>query len=167
MASAPDEELVTLATSLESGSRIKRALGRLTAGSSVRLIGPLSRFTLDESRRGSGHAGPGPGDHPVRSMLAHAGIARVDVPTTLVHVGTRHPYRTDTEATAKEAFYPTSREAFTTHVETVAGQQPHATFMVSGSRAFVSSTTTLLTARGIDRSDIRRDAFYGWSGGQS
>ncbi|MBC8092833.1 MAG: FAD-dependent oxidoreductase [Pseudonocardia sp.] len=167
IASAPEEELVTLATSLESGSRTKRALAALTPGSGVRLLGPLSGFTLDESAPAVVMLAQGLGITPFRSMLTHAGIAGVDVPATLVHVGTRHPYRGDTEVSAKQAFYPTSRTTFAEHVETVAGEQPDATFMVCGTRAFVSATTGLLGAHGIDRSRIRRDAFYGWSGHQA
>lgn len=167
VASAPEEELVTLATSLESGSRTKRALGALTPGSSVRLIGPLSGFTLDESAPAVVMLAQGLGITPFRSMLAHAGIAGVDVPTTLVHVGTSHPYRSDTEAGAKEAFYPASRDAFATDVAAVAAHQPEATFMVAGTRTFVAATTGQLTGLGIAASRIRRDAFYGWSGQQA
>ncbi len=101
---------------------------------------------------------------PFRSMLAHADIAGIDLPITLVHVGARHPCRHDTAARAKEAFYPTSREAFTADVEAVSGVQPDATFLVCGTRTYVSGTTALLTGLGVDRSRIRRDAFFGWSG---
>ena len=166
MASAPEEELVTLATGLESGSRLKRALAALTPGDPVRLIGPLSRFTLDATAPAVVMLAQGLAVTPFRSMLVHAGIAGVTVPTTLVHVGTGHAYRADTEAAAKEAFYPTSRAAFAAHVVAVTGQRPDATFMVAGTRTFVADTAAQLTGLGIDRSRIRRDAFYGWSGHQ-
>lgn len=164
VASAPGEELVTLATSLESRSRTKLALAALTPGSSVRLIGPLSSFVLDEAAPSVVMLAQGLGITPFRAMLSQLGITGATVATTLVHVGPGHPYRADTEGTAKEAYYPTSREAFTAHIDAVALQQPDATFMISGKPAFVSSTAGLLTHRGIAPSRIRRDSFYGYSG---
>lgn len=109
----------------------------------------------------------GVGVAPFRSMLTHAALAGVGVPTTLVHVGTGHAYRDDTSAAAVEAFCPTSHEEFADHVAAVTARQPHATSMVAGTRAFVAGTAAQLTGPGVDPPRIRRDAFYGWSGGRS
>ena len=46
---SPAEELVMLGTHLDSHSRFKSALAALSAGSTVRLIGPLGSFTVEDT----------------------------------------------------------------------------------------------------------------------
>lgn len=164
VASAPEEELVTLGTNLNSQSRFKRALAALTVGSTIRLIGPLATFTPDPTVPAVVMLAQGVGVTPFRSILRHTWMSGVDQRTTLIHVGTEHPFLRDTEATATEAHYPTSREVFAQHLEDAACGQPDATFMISGTPAFVRSTTARLKGVSIKPSQIRRDAFYGWSG---
>ena len=166
VASAPEEEVVTLGTRLGSGSRFKRALAELKPGATVRLIGPIANFTLGRTASTVVMLAQGIGVTPFRAMLRHAAMSRADKRTTLIHVGHQHPFRRDTEGVATEAHYPTSHEAFTQQLKTTASQQPEATFMISGTPAFVRSTAAQLKASSVDKSQIRRDAFYGWSGGQ-
>ena len=167
VASAPEEELVTLGTRLGSGSRIKRALAALTPGGVVRLLGPIANFTLGRTAPTVVMLAQGIGITPFRAMLRHVAMSSSDKRTTLIHVGHQHPFRGDTEGGATEAHYPTSHEAFTGQLETAVRQQPTATYMISGTPAFVSSTAAQLRANSVARSQIRRDAFYGWSGPSS
>ena len=164
VASAPEEEFVTLGTSLSSQSRFKRALAALTVGATVRLIGPLANFSLERTASSVVMLAQGMGVTPFRSMLRHTKMSGVDKRTTLIQVGIQHPFRCDTEADATEAHYPTSRETFAQQLEAVTSQQPDATFMISGTPAFVRSTAARLKAMSVKSSQIRRDAFYGWSG---
>lgn len=162
MASAPEEELVTLGTGVTSQSRLKRALTALTAHDTVRLIGPLGHFTLDDTAPSVVMLAQGMGVTPFRAMLRHLTLTRQDQRTTLVHVGGTHPFRADTEPAATRASYPSSRDAFARELAQVAGDQPDATFMVSGSLAFVSATVGSVTDHGVSASQIRRDAFWGY-----
>lgn len=163
IASAPEEDVVTLGTGLTSRSRFKQALGALAEGSTVRFIGPVGGFTLPRRTPEVVMLAQGIGITPFRSMLRHIEITGADKRTTLVHTGAHHPFRADTEAAATAAHYPTSREEFAEHVTAVANQRPQAMFMVSGSRAFIASATTLLKAASVHPSQLMRDTFYGYS----
>jgi glycine betaine catabolism B len=162
VASAPEEELVTLGTSVTSQTRLKRALAALTAGDMVRFVGPIGRFTVEGAARSVVMLGQGLGVTPFRAMLRHLALAGQDTATTLVHVGATHPFRADTESIATRAVYPSSRDAFARELTRVAADQPDATFLVSGSRAFVSATATSLQAHQVDPTLIRRDTFWGY-----
>lgn len=162
IASAPADELVVLGTDLSSGSRFKRALGSLVSGAPARVLGPLGGFTADPADRHIVMLAQGLGVTPFRAILRQAVLDGSAADTTLVHVGVRHPFRTDTETAATHAHYPTSRESFTGRVEAAAAARPDATFMLSGSAAFVRTTAALLTGSAIQRSQIRRDKFYGY-----
>ena len=164
VASAPEEELITLGTSLGSQSRFKRALAKLTPGDKVRLIGPVGDFTLDRTAPAVVMLAQGVGVTPFRSILRHAAMSGSDKRTTLIHVGNQHAFRRDTEAAATEAHYPTSRERFNKALEAAVREQPEATFMISGTSAFVRSTANQLKEHSVASSQIMRDAFIGWSG---
>ena len=164
VASAPEEEFVTLGTSLDSQSRFKRALAALTVGATVRLIGPVANFSLDRTAPSVVMLAQGMGVTPFRSMLRHTAVSGAAKRTTLIHVGTQHPFRRDTEADATEAYYVMSREAFSQQLAAATVRHPDATFMISGTPAFVRSTAARLKATSVKPSQIRRDVFYGWSG---
>jgi glycine betaine catabolism B len=164
VASAPEEEFITLGTSLKSQSRFKRALTKLTSGDKVRFIGPIGDFTLERTASAVVMLAQGVGVTPFRSILRHAAMGGSDKRTTLIHVGNQHAFRQDTEGAATEAHYPTSRELFAQKLEAAAREQPRATFMVSGTSAFVRSTAEQLKEHSVGSSQIMRDAFYGWSG---
>jgi ferredoxin-NADP reductase len=162
VASAPGEELVTLGTSVASQTRLKRVLAALTAGDVVRFVGPIGRFTLEGAAPSVVMLGQGLGVTPFRAMLRHLALTGQDTATTLVHVGGTHPFRTDTESIATRAAYPSSRDAFARELTRIATDLPDATFLVSGSRAFVSATVTSLQALHVDPAQIRRDTFWGY-----
>lgn len=164
VASAPEEEFVTLGTSLVSQSRFKRALAALSVGATVRLIGPIANFSLDRTAPTVVMLAQGMGVTPFRSMLRHTAVSGAAKRTTLIHVGPRHPFRCDTEAGATEAYYVTSREAFSQQLAAATVRHPDATFMISGTPAFVRSTAARLKATSVKPLQIRRGAFYGLSG---
>lgn len=123
IASAPEDDLITLGTGLSSGSRFKRALGALEAGSKVRFVGPVGGFTLEGAGAAVVMLAQGMGVTPFRSMLRHVAISGADTRTTLIHLGARHPFRYDTAATVTAACYPTSREEFVRDAAAAAAQQ--------------------------------------------
>lgn len=163
VASAPEEELVTLGTGLGSGSRLKRAIRGLSVGDPVRLLGPVGHFTIPASAPSTVMIAQGMGVTPFRSMLRHISLADMQVRTTLLHVGAAHPFRGDTEPLASRSIFADSRHAFDTHLPGVL--DPSAFFLVSGSPAFVSATTSRLTALGIERARISSDKFWGYQSG--
>lgn len=164
IASTPEDDLVMLGTSLDSGSRFKKALAALSVGDSVRLIGPLGGFTLQDTAPSVVMLAQGIGITPFRSILRHAATSATTTRTMLVHVGVQHPFRADTEANATTACYPASRAHFESELDNAAAAWPDATFMVSGSPAFVRTAVARLTALGIKADDIKRDTFYGYAG---
>lgn len=79
------------------GHGLEAALGGLAAGELVRMVGPLSRFTLEDTSTAVVMLAQGVGVMPFRSMLRHLAMTEDRKATTLVHVGARHPFRADTE----------------------------------------------------------------------
>lgn len=162
IASAPEEHVVTLGTSLASGSRLKRAIGGLTYGDRVRLLAPVANFTID------GTSGPlvllaqGIGVTPFRSILRHLDLTCQPRHTTLLQVGNEHPFRSDTEPLATRSAYTGSRDHYTELLAQVTTDQPSATFLISGSPSFVSSTFTQLRERGVVGGQVRTDKFWGY-----
>lgn len=162
IASPPEDDVLTFSTSVSSGSRFKRALAGLVPGTRVRLLGPIGGFTLSGTERSVVMLAQGIGVTPFRSMLQHVEAAGIATRTTLVHVGTSHPFRQDTHATASQSHYPSERDDFRRLVAAAVEQDPGALFMVSGSASFVRDTVTSLKDASVTSSRIRRDAFFGY-----
>ena len=164
IASAPEEEIVTLGTGLASQSPLKRVIAALAEGDRVHLIGPLADFTLDPTGPEVVMLAQGVGVTPYRSMLRHLNRTGRSLDTTLIQVAAEHPFRNDTEPLAGASHYVTSREEYATRLTEVVGRRPQASYMVSGSREFVGSTSAALRGAGIARAQIKRDTFYGYQG---
>jgi ferredoxin-NADP reductase len=162
IASAPEEQTITLGTSLASQSPLKRVIAALTESDPVRLLGPLANFTLDPTNPAVVMLAQGVGVTPYRSMLRHLSLAGRTMDTTLLHVGAEHPFRDDTESLARTSHYVTSREEYAERLAEVVDRRPQASYLVSGSREFVGSTAAALRAAGIRRGQLRRDTFYGY-----
>ena len=167
IASAPEEDEIALGTTLASGSRIKRALAALTRGSAVRLLGPLSQFTVDPAATEVVMLAQGTAVTPFRSILRHMALQSRKPQATLIHVGTSHPFRADTEPLATHAAYAGSREEFGDLAKAAAAAQPGASFMIAGTAAFVTSTKALLQANGVQPAQVKGGPFVGWSGPRS
>ena len=162
IASAPEEELLTIGTTLHDRSRFERALGSLHATSTVHLLGPFGSFTLEGSGPSVVMLAQGMGITPFRSMLRHETFTGSTKRVSLVHVDAHHPFRSDTEPAATSASYPTSRHGFEQDVA-VAARRRGATFLISGSAPFVQATTLFLEAASVPASQIRRDVLHGHS----
>ena len=164
IASAPEEETVTLGTSLASHSPLKRALAALAEGDRVRLIGPLADFTLDPTSPAIVMLAQGIGVTPYRSMLRHLNLTGPSLHTTLLQVAAEHPFRNDTEPLEGTSHYVTSREEYTARLAEIVAHRRQASYMISGSREFVGSTTASLRTAGITPTQLKRDTFYGYQG---
>lgn len=160
LASAPEEDLVLIGTSLASGSRFKQRLSALEVGHAVTLRGPINKFTLDGAGDEAVMLAQGVGVTPMRSMLAHAATEKPTLDTTLIHVAADgHAYREDTERWAGRASYPRHAEQFRAEVLDATRARPEATFFVAGATRFVTATASLLRGAGVPRGRIREDKY--------
>jgi ferredoxin-NADP reductase len=160
LASAPEEDLVLIGTSLASGSAFKKRMATLRPGDTVTLRGPLNAFTLDGAHTRVVLLAQGVGITPMRSMLAHAALTGRAIDSTLIHVArTGHAYRQETEQWASSAAYPQHTEDFRAHALAAARAQQNTTFYVAGATAFVAATVGLLRSAGVPGRDIRQDKY--------
>lgn len=162
IASAPEEHVVTLGTSLSSASRLKQAIGSLADGDRVRLLAPLADFTVDHTSGPLVLLAQGLGVTPFRSILRHLDLTGQLRWTTLLQVGAEHVFRSDTEPLATTSAFVDSREQYADLLGQVAFDQPASTFLVSGSPTFVSSTVGSLRDRGVAGGQVHTDKFWGY-----
>jgi ferredoxin-NADP reductase len=163
LASAPEEDIVLIGTSLASGSAFKQRLAALQPGNAVTLHGPVNNFTLEGAPARVVMLAQGVGITPMRSMLAHVALDGLAIESRLIHVAhAGHAYRRETEQWATSAAYPQTGEEFRAATVAAARAYPDATFYVAGASSFVSSTAELLRASGVASGDIRLDKYLGY-----
>jgi ferredoxin-NADP reductase len=162
IASAPDDGEVLIGTKLASGSKYKTALASLKPGDSIKMRGPILKFTLDGSAPEVVFIAQGVGITPYRSMLRHLANTRTSKHTTLIHVAGSHAFRSDTEALAKRSYYPTDHESFAIDLKNTSTDRPSATFYLSGSVSFIKETALVLLDAGITRRQLKKDLFRGY-----
>jgi ferredoxin-NADP reductase len=156
IASAPEDEFVQLATRFDSGSRVKRMLAALTAGDRIRFLGPIGKLAPPEDGRPIVFLAQGVGITPARSLLRRPSPRR----RLLIHIG--QPYFQDElQPLADQATYPVDRQHFVTALEKTVDLERDAHYLVSGSPAFVTSTTRALQGLAVDHTRIRSDSFLG------
>jgi ferredoxin-NADP reductase len=163
LASAPEEDSVLIGTSLHSGSSFKQRLAALRPGDTATLRGPVNRFTLDGVAPQVVMLAQGVGITPMRSMLAHAALANMNIESSLIHVAhAGHAYREETQQWATAAAYPRHADDFRAAATAAAHDNPDATFFIAGATPFVSSTASLLREAGIAGANIREDKYLGY-----
>ena len=158
--SAPGEEYITFTTHVDTGSRYKKRLMKMTPNDRITLAGPLGGFTLESSSNEHILLAQGVGITPFRSMLVHADADKLPATTTLIHVDSKtHTFRSLTEKLATKAHYPTNPDEFR---ELVRKQDSSQLFYISGSPRFVRATKDLLEEMGVRPSSIKVDSFMGY-----
>lgn len=162
LASAPADPEVLIGTRLQSGSRYKLALAALTPGQRVTLRGPILNFTVDATVGQAVFLAQGVGITPYRSLLRDIRATGSRTHTTLIHVGRGHTFRRDTEPLADSALYPTDTSGFRSDLTAIMRSQPDARYYLSGTSAFIKSTTTKLIDHGIRSKHIKKDKFIGY-----
>lgn len=156
IASAPDDEFVQLATRLHEGSGIKQALGRLTPGSRVRLLGPGGAIAPADDAGSIVYVAQGIGISVARSMIR----AEPERPQTLIHIGAPY-FRGDLEPRVTRAHYPQDRAAFDDALAATVAASYDAHFVVAGSSAFTKAVSHTLAAAGVAKHRISADGFIG------
>jgi ferredoxin-NADP reductase len=163
LASAPEEDSVLIGTSIQSGSPFKQRLAALRPGDRVTFRGPVNKFTLDGAAPQVVLLAQGVGITPLRSMLAHAALAGLNLESSLIHVAhAGHAYRDETQQWATAAAYPQHADDFQAAATAAAKATPHATFFIAGATQFVSSTTLVLRDAGVADAHIRKDKYLGF-----
>ena len=122
----------------------------------------MDKFTTDPKIDDVVFLAQGVGITSIRSMLLDLTHRKTTTSTTLIHVATEHPFRTDTEGCADQAFYPTESDTFRVQLADVADRHGSAKFMISGAPAFVTSTKSLLREQGVPVRQIRLDRMRGY-----
>jgi len=162
IASAPEDDDIVIATKLQSGSKFKTALAALGPGENIKVRGPVMRFTLDGSSDEVVFIAQGVGITPFRSLLRHIDGNDIKKHTTLIHVASAHPFRTETARLAREASYPTDAESFRLDLKQASTERPGATYYLSGAPSFIKETAALLTEARIPKKQLKRDMFRGY-----
>lgn len=172
LASAPGEDHVLLGTSLASNSTFKRRLNALREGDEIAIRGPIytygQRFAIDDDVTRAVLLAQGVGITPIRSILGHLALTSRSVETSVVHVATHgHPFREDTERWSTTSTYVDHAADFRAAASSAAADHQRRTFYVAGAPAFVSSTTQLLRAQGVDPGSIREDKYIFYKPGNN
>lgn len=162
LASAPDDDAVAIGTRLRSGSAYKQALAALRPGDRISMRGPILRFTLEGASSEVVFLAQGVGITLFRSLPRHVSLRRLPVRTTLVHVANGHPFHGETRGLAHDARYPRTREDFAIDLKQVTADQPTASYFVSGTPDFVSTTSRSLKDVGVAGRQIRKDTCRGY-----
>jgi glycine betaine catabolism B len=162
LASGPEDDEVLIGTKLASGSTFKTALAALQPGDTVQMRGPIRKFTLDGSADDVVLLAQGVGITPYRSILRHIAATGMAKNTTLLHVGTGHAYRSDTEPLATRALYSSDSETFRLDLKHTYTDQPDATYFLSGAPAFIKETAAVLVEAGIPTRRLKKDMFRGY-----
>jgi ferredoxin-NADP reductase len=162
LSSAPEEEYIAFTTHVRKESRYKQFLEGMKPGTTLLLCGPVLYFVLRKNAMKYVFLAQGIGITPFRSLLIHAGLKRLAIKTTLIHVGQPpHTFQDETGALATKAYYPTDPEGFTARVtETI--KDDGSLIYLSGSPKFVRLTKSTLRKLGVTRSRIKSDTFLGY-----
>lgn len=150
-----------ISTHVGSNSRYKKKLLSLKVGETIKMFGPFLFFFLRPKVTDYVFLAQGIGITPFRSLLLHIKKQKIDVRTTLVHVGKEHTFREVTEPAASESYYVMTPEAFTATVESIQ-KKPHQLYFISGSPRFVRATKQTLQRLGIKKSQMKSDNFLGY-----
>jgi ferredoxin-NADP reductase len=155
IASAPSDEVIQLATRLHRESRIKRALSSLSAGDTVRLLGPFGTIGPPDDGRPVIYVAQGIGITPARALIRE----RQRRHQTLIHVGSPY-FRAELAPLVDTAVYPANRADSTMALTAAAGADA-AHYVVAGSTTFVDRTSQALRELDVAPDRIHNDGFNG------
>ncbi len=152
--------LVSIATSLRSGSRFKRALARLQPGDRVHVAGAIGTLPAVPADEPQVLVAQGIGITPFLSMARSQGALNA----TLLHVGAPH-YFSETAASMAEARHCDHRDGLRDGVRAAIAARPDARWSLSGRSAFVAAIARQLVQAGVPARRIHKDAFWGMRAG--
>lgn len=150
---------LSVATTLASGSRYKRALADLRPGDRAVVAGSFGSLPATEENDPTQRCvlvAQGIGITPFLSMAR----SHRHLDATLLQVGTPH-FFDEVAAATTTAEHHTHRDGLTDALGRAGGDGPPAQWLLSGRRDFVAAVATQLRYAGVPARRIHKDAFWG------
>lgn len=147
--------VVSIATTLHSGSRFKQALARLRPGDQVRAAGATGTLPFIAPTRSQVLLAQGIGITPFLSMAR----SHHHLDATLLQVGSAH-YFEETAAAMTAAEHHEHRDGLVEAVRRTIDDRPGAQWSLSGRPRFVAALSAQLRAAGVPRRSIHKDVFW-------
>jgi glycine betaine catabolism B len=155
-ASADRSGLISIATTLSSGSRFKRALADLRPGDRVFAAGAIGTLPAIDPAESQVLVAQGIGITPFLSMARSHGTLNA----TLLQVGAPH-YFDEVAAAATSAEHYDHREGLRDAVRRAIVAHPAAQWSLSGRSGFVTTIAAQVRDAGVPARRIHKDAFWG------
>jgi ferredoxin-NADP reductase len=155
-ASADRSGLISIATTLRSGSRFKRALAGLRPGDRVFAAGAIGTLPAIDPAESQVLVAQGIGITPFLSMARSHGTLNA----TLLQVGAPH-YFDEVAAATASAEHHDHREGLQDAVRRAIATYPAAQWSLSGRSGFVTAIAAQLRNAGVPARSIHKDAFWG------
>ncbi len=147
---------LSIATTLSSGSRFKRALAGLRPGDRVLAAGAVGTLPAVDPTASQVLVAQGIGITPFLSMARSQD--RLDA--TLLQVGSAH-FFDETAAATASAEHHDHRDGLQQAVQRAIADRPTARWSLSGRPAFVAAVAAQLSGAGVPARRIHKDAFWG------
>ena len=162
LASAPADPEVLIGTRLQSGSRSKLALAALTPGQRVTLRGPIRTSPLMPPSARQCSSPKEWASPPTGRCYATSGPrVRAPTPPLSTSAGATPSVATPSRSPTPPST-PTDTSGFRSDLTAIMRSQPDARYYLSGTSAFIKSTTTKLIDHGIRSKHIKKDKFIGY-----
>ena len=155
-ASDDRSDRISIATTIHSRSRFKRALAALTPGDRLFAVGAVGSLPAVSPTASQVLVAQGIGITPFLSLARSQGSLNA----TLLHVGSPHYFDEVTAATST-ATHHDHREGLIHAVSTAVAERVDADWSLSGRSDFVSAVARQLTDAGVPGRRIHRDTFWG------
>lgn len=148
--------LISIATTLRSGSRFKRALADLRPGDRVFVAGAFGSLPAIDPAESHVLVAQGIGITPYLSMARSRGMLNA----ALLQVGAPH-YFDEVAAATTSAEHHDHREGLQDAVRRSIAAHPASQWSLSGRSGFVTAIATQLRNAGVPARSIHKDAFWG------
>ena len=148
---------ISIATTLHSGSRFKRALAALRPGDRLHAVGAIGNLPSPDPAESQVFVAQGIGITPFLSIAR----SHDSVNATLLQVGAPHFFGEVAAAITGDAEHHDHREGLQEAVFRTIANRPTARWFLSGRSDFVAAVATQLADAGVPARMIHKDTFWG------